>query len=134
MASKTLRRRRRRPSISRLLRQLPNLFRLVFDLMRDPRVPGLDRALFALIVAYVLSPFDLVPDWLGVFGLTDDFYLVGLGLKRLVNAAGPDLLLEYWRGSPKALGYIVESIERVGAVLPRRVQRTLRGTVFSPRT
>lgn len=125
-----LRRRRRRPPISRLLRQLPNLFRLVLDLMRDARVPGFDRAIFAVVVAYVLSPFDLIPDWLGMLGLTDDFYLVGLALKRLVNAAGPDMLLEYWRGSPKALGYIVESIERVGSALPRRVRRILRGTVF----
>jgi len=130
MARFPLRRRRRRPSITRLLRQLPNLFRLVVDLIRDPRVPGFDRALFAAIVAYVISPFDLIPDWMGVFGLTDDFYLVGLGLKRLVNSAGPDILLEYWRGSPKTLGYIVESIERVGSALPRRIRSALRGTVF----
>jgi len=126
------RRRRKRPSISRLVRQLPSLFRLVLDLMRDSRVPGFDRLLFAAIVAYVLSPWDLVPDWLGVFGLTDDFYLVGLALKRLVTAAGPDLLLEHWRGSPKALGYMIESIERVGSMLPRRIRRVLRGTVFAP--
>lgn len=124
------RRRRRRPSISRLLRQLPNLFRLILDLLRDARVSGFDRALFAVVVAYVLAPFDLLPDWLGAIGLTDDFYLVGLALKRLVNSAGPDILLEYWRGSPKALGYIIESIERVGSALPRRIQQTLRGTVF----
>lgn len=125
-----LRRRSRRPPISRLLRQLPNLFRLTLDLMRDVRVSVFDRALFAVVVAYVLSPFDLLPDWLGALGLTDDLYLVGLALKRLVNAAGPDILLEYWRGSPKALGFIIESIERVGSALPRRIQRALRSTVF----
>lgn len=119
-------RRRRRPPLSRLLRQLPNLFHLVYKLFTDIRVSVFDRALFATVVAYVLSPFDLLPDWLGMFGLTDDFYLIGLSLARLLHSAGPNILLEHWRGSPKALGYIIESIEDVGSRLPSAVRNVLR--------
>ena len=123
-------RRRRRPPIARLLRQLPNLLRLIYSLFADARVPVLDKALFATVIAYVIAPFDLLPDWLGMFGLTDDFYLVGLTLSRLLRSASPDLLLQHWRGSPKALGYIIESIEDVGARLPAGVRNILRGISF----
>jgi uncharacterized membrane protein YkvA (DUF1232 family) len=126
-------RRRGRPrgnSILRLLRQLPNLLKLLFRLLLDARVSLFDRALFVTVVAYVLAPFDLLPDWLGALGLTDDLYLVGLSLSRLLQRAGPDLLLEHWSGSPKALGYLIASIERVGARLPSAIRRVLRGTVF----
>jgi uncharacterized membrane protein YkvA (DUF1232 family) len=118
-------RRRQRPPLSRMLRQLPNLVRLIYRLFTDARVSVFDRALFATVVAYVLAPFDLLPDWLGMFGLTDDFYLVGLSLSRLLHSAGPDVLLEHWRGSPKVLGYIIESIEDVGSRLPKAVRTIL---------
>lgn len=127
-----VRRRTRRVNfIAAAIRHLPNLVKLVFRLLTDARVSRFDRALFATVIAYVLAPFDLLPDWLGIFGLTDDLYLVGLSLARLVRRAGPDVLLEHWQGSPKALGYLIESIERVGSLLPRRVRRILRGTVFA---
>lgn len=113
-----------------MFRQLPNLFKLVVKLFQDARVSLFDRALFATVIAYVLTPVDLLPDWLGLFGLTDDLYLVGLSLARLLKRAGPDLLLEYWEGTPKALGYLIESIERVGARLPGPIRNILRGMAF----
>ena len=122
-------RRRRRSPVTRMLRYLPKLFKLVYRLFTDARVSIFDRALFATVVAYVLMPFDLLPDWLGMFGLTDDFYLMGLSLARLLKHAGPDLLLEYWEGSPKALGYIIESIEDVGSRLPKAVQSIIQNIV-----
>ena len=126
-----LRRRRKRGNlIMAMLRHLPNLVKLVYRLFTDPRVSRFDRALFAVVLAYVFSPFDLLPDWLGVFGLTDDLYLVGLSLGRLLRNAGPDLLLEHWDGKPRALGYMIESIEDVGSKLPNSIRRVLRGTVF----
>jgi uncharacterized membrane protein YkvA (DUF1232 family) len=125
-----LRRRRRTNPVVSMMRHLPNLFKLVIKLFQDARVSIFDRALFATVIAYVLTPFDLLPDWLGMFGLTDDFYLVGLALSRLLSRAGPDLLLEYWEGTPKALGYLMESIERVGAKLPAPIRNILRGMAF----
>ena len=123
-------RRRRSSSLTSMLRLLPKLLKLVMRLFQDSRVSIFDRALFVTVVAYILTPLDLLPDWLGVVGLTDDLYLVGLSLSRLLRRAGPDLLLEYWEGSPKALGYLIESIEEIGAKLPRAIQRILQGTVF----
>ncbi|MGH7468397.1 MAG: DUF1232 domain-containing protein [Longimicrobiales bacterium] len=123
-------RRRRTNPMFDILRQLPNLVKLVLKLLVDARVSLFDRALFATVIAYVLSPFDLVPDWLGLLGLTDDLYLVGLALGRLLKRAGPDLLLEHWSGRPHTLGYLMASVERVGARLPRSIRRILQGTVF----
>ncbi|HUP90153.1 MAG TPA: DUF1232 domain-containing protein, partial [Longimicrobiales bacterium] len=73
---------RRRTAI-RLLRELPNLFKLLVRLIRDPRVSKFDRILFGAVMTYVLMPADLIPDVFGFLGLTDDLYLVGLALSRL---------------------------------------------------
>jgi uncharacterized membrane protein YkvA (DUF1232 family) len=120
---------RRRHSAVKLLRELPNLIKLLVRLLRDARVSRLDRALFGAVIAYVLLPADLLPDFLGFLGLTDDLYLIGLALNRLFARAGADVLLEHWDGNPRALGYLIEGVEEVGGLLPRRIRNALRGLI-----
>jgi uncharacterized membrane protein YkvA (DUF1232 family) len=117
----------RRRSAMRLLRELPNIFKLLIGLIRDPRVSRFDRIMFGAVMAYVMMPADLIPDFMGFLGMADDLYLVGLALSRLFINAGPDIMLEHWDGNPRALGYLIEGVEEVGALLPKRVRRALRG-------
>ncbi len=120
---------RRRQSAVKLLRELPNFIKLLVRLLRDARVSKLDRLLFGAVIAYILLPADLLPDFLGVLGLTDDLYLIGLALNRLFARAGADVLLEHWDGNARALGYLLEGVEEVGALLPARIRSALRGLV-----
>jgi uncharacterized membrane protein YkvA (DUF1232 family) len=129
--------RKRRPSGPRaiaraLLRELPNLLKLVFRLVRDPALPRFDKLLFAAVALYMVTPFDLIPDFLGPVGWIDDFYLLGLALGRLVISAGPERLLTHWDGDPKTLGYLVEGVEELGDGLPARIRRGLRGILRQP--
>ncbi|HEX6134993.1 MAG TPA: DUF1232 domain-containing protein [Longimicrobiales bacterium] len=126
------RRRRRKNAARALVRELPNLFKLVFRLLRDRRVPGLNKLLFGAVAVYMLTPVDLVPDFLGVFGWVDDIYLLGLALGRLMTSAGPDALLRHWDGNPATLGYLVEGVEEIGGTLPQKVRRALRGVARDP--
>jgi uncharacterized membrane protein YkvA (DUF1232 family) len=126
------RRRSRRNAARSLVRELPNLFKLVFRLMRDRSVPPLDKALFGAVAVYMLTPLDLVPDFLGVIGWVDDFFLIGLALGRLMAAAGPDALLRHWDGNAAALGYLVEGVNELGVMLPDGVRRALVGVVRNP--
>ena len=48
--------------------------------MRHPATPWYAKALAALVVAYALSPIDLIPDFIPVVGLLDDLLIVPLGL------------------------------------------------------
>lgn len=121
--------RRRRQSVKqtarKLLRELPNMFKLVFRLLRDAEVPRVDKLLVGAALVYMLTPLDLIPDVFGVFGLVDDLYLLGLALGRLVASSGPDLLLRHWDGDPRNLGYLVEAVEELGVSLPPNVRRGL---------
>src|SRR5260370_36821422 len=47
--------------------------------VRDPRTPWYARAVAGVVLAYALSPFDLIPDFIPVIGLLDDLILVPLG-------------------------------------------------------
>jgi uncharacterized membrane protein YkvA (DUF1232 family) len=132
----TIGRRRRRNSrrdmVRSLLRELPNLFRLVFRLMRDPEIARLDKLLFGAVAVYMLTPLDLIPDVLGALGWVDDMYLLGLALGRLMVSAGPERLLTHWSGDPRTLGYLVEGVDELGAGLPARIRRGLQGIIEKP--
>jgi uncharacterized membrane protein YkvA (DUF1232 family) len=57
---------------------------------RDPRTPWYAKVLAACVVAYALSPLDLIPDFIPVLGYLDDLVLIPLGIAlalRLIPSA-----------------------------------------------
>jgi uncharacterized membrane protein YkvA (DUF1232 family) len=63
--------------------------------MRDPRVPWYAKALGACVVAYALSPIDLIPDFIPVVGYLDDLVLVPLGLFLLLRLIPAPVMAEH---------------------------------------
>jgi uncharacterized membrane protein YkvA (DUF1232 family) len=47
---------------------------------RDPQTPWYAKALAAMVVAYALSPIDLIPDFIPVLGYLDDLLIVPAAL------------------------------------------------------
>ena len=59
--------------------------------LRHPAAPGWLKLGTALIVVYVLSPIDLIPDVLPFIGVVDDLVLVPLAVRWLLKRLPPDL-------------------------------------------
>lgn len=59
---------------------------------RDPRMPWYAKALAALVVAYALSPIDLIPDFIPVLGYVDELFLIPLGLLAVRSLTPPQVL------------------------------------------
>ena len=47
---------------------------------RDPRTPWYAKVVAGAVVAYALSPIDLIPDFIPVLGYLDDLLLLPLGI------------------------------------------------------
>ena len=52
---------------------------------RDPRTPWYAKLFVASVVAYALSPIDLIPDFLPILGYLDDLILVPLGIALAIG-------------------------------------------------
>lgn len=88
------------------LRLVPDLLRLLRALAADPAVPRRARVGLVLLIAYLLMPFDLVPDMIPVIGYADDVVIVALVLRSVVRAAGPEALARHWSGTPQGLAVV----------------------------
>lgn len=126
MIGRRHRRRRGRGRASSLIPLIPRLVKLLWGLLRDRRVPLVERALVVGVIAYVVSPLDLIPDVLGVLGLTDDLFLLAVAFRRLVGRAGADVVASHWSGDPGALERLLGGLEDLGSVLPGPVRGLLR--------
>jgi uncharacterized membrane protein YkvA (DUF1232 family) len=111
-----------------VIKQIPAYLRLLGGLLTDRRVSGLDKLLVAGAIAYIVSPMDLLPDFVPFLGEVDDVFLLVLALQRLIANAGRRVVADYWVGSLEDLN--TASLRRVLLAatffLPRRMRRRLR--------
>lgn len=63
--------------------------------VRDPRTPMLPKVLCAIVVAYALSPIDLIPDFIPILGFVDDALLLPGLMWLAIKAMPQNLLIEY---------------------------------------
>ena len=89
------------------LRLLPDLIRLLRRLLADGTLPAGVRVRVALLVAYLVVPFDLVPDIVPVIGYADDAVVVALVLRSVVRRAGVDAVNRHWPGTPEGLELVL---------------------------
>lgn len=83
---------------------VPDVFMLLWRLLRDPRVVGRDKVLLGSAVVYYFSPFDLIPEaFLGPMGFVDDLVFGVFVLNRLLASTDPQVLREHWSGSEDVL-------------------------------
>ncbi|HEX6474105.1 MAG TPA: YkvA family protein, partial [Candidatus Limnocylindria bacterium] len=73
--------------LARLVWRLPTYARVVWGLVRDPRVPLPLKALLAAGLAYVVMPLDLIPDAFPIIGQADDLTVLLLVLDLFIANA-----------------------------------------------
>jgi uncharacterized membrane protein YkvA (DUF1232 family) len=88
---------------------LPACATTVRRLRKDPRVPR--RAKVAVVFAglWVLSPIDLIPEFLPVIGPLDDVVVVALALRYASRRVPREALEEAWAGDPHVLDRLLGS-------------------------
>ena len=94
-------------------RALKNEAIVVYIAARDPRTPWYAKAIAICTVAYALSPIDLIPDFIPIFGYLDDIIIVPAGIALAIRLI-PAEALEDARGKVTSSG-LERSVGYVGA-------------------
>ncbi|WP_020087139.1 YkvA family protein [Hyphomicrobium zavarzinii] len=120
-----------RNAVKRWFRRLEELARrakrdglALYLATRDPRVPWAVKAFAVLVAAYVLSPIDLIPDFIPVIGFLDELILLPLVVGLIVRSVDPAVMAEL-RAEAARLAERPRS--RLGAALILVIWATLAG-------
>lgn len=88
------------------MRLLPDTLRLLSRLARDRELPRGVRIRLWVMLAYLASPLDLIPDVIPVIGYADDVIIVALVLRSVVRRSGEQPLVKHWPGTARGLTVI----------------------------
>ena len=85
--------------LAEAVRILPDLLRLLRRMAADPSLPRGVRIRLGLLLVYLASPIDLIPDFVPVLGYADDAIIATAVLRSVVRRAGLDAVRAHWPGS-----------------------------------
>ena len=99
-------------SLRELIGVVPDLLRLLRDLVGDRSTPLDVRAVIVVLVAWIVSPIDLIPEFIPVLGPFDDLVVAIVALRYVRRRMGAEVLRDRWRGSPEGFEVLARVIGR----------------------
>ena len=83
------------------MKLIKELFLFIQNVANDSRIPLKDKKIILIILALIVSPIDIIPDWIPVIGLLYDFVLLAVVLDYFFNHIERSLLLSHFPWSLK---------------------------------
>lgn len=102
---------------------LPNFVLLLKRLMGDPRVPARSKVLLGGTFLYLVSPIDVIPDFVPGLGQLDDVVLAVLALHSILNRVDEAVVLEHWDGDEGLIQLVRQGIAAVIRLLPGKLEK-----------
>jgi len=81
---------------------------------RDPRTPFAAKVIGGIVSAYVLSPIDLIPDFVPILGVIDDLVIIWIGIAVAVRIVPTALMAEHRAAADAA---VERPISKSGAII-----------------
>jgi uncharacterized membrane protein YkvA (DUF1232 family) len=97
-------------SIRELLGLIPDVLRLLRSLIGDPSAPLDVRLVLIGLVAWIVSPIDLIPEFIPVLGPMDDVVVAIVAMRYVRRRVGTDDLRGRWVGSEAGFAMLLTVI------------------------
>lgn len=89
-----------------LVSVVPDIVRLCRDLLGDRKVPVGVRVAIGGLLVWMVSPIDLIPEFIPILGPLDDIVVAVLVLRYVRRRLGPENLRARWRGTPEGFALL----------------------------
>ncbi|MDR0311721.1 MAG: DUF1232 domain-containing protein [Acidobacteriota bacterium] len=117
--------------VKETLLALPRVALLIPKLLGDRRVPLRIRTALLGLGIYLVSPFDIIPDFIPGLGKLDDAVVLLLLVDGVLNQIDEKILLDHWRGRPATLRRLIDVASVVSSFVPQKFRRFLFGKIVS---
>jgi len=96
--------------VRELLALIPDLLRLLRSLIGDRSVPLDVRLVLVGLLAWILSPIDLIPEFIPVLGPLDDVVVAVVAMRYVRRRVGVEDLRSRWRGTDDGFALLLRVI------------------------
>ncbi|MBP1932861.1 YkvA family protein [Ammoniphilus resinae] len=100
----------------------PDFFVLMARLLKDKRVSAKSKTIAGIVVAYFISPLDIIPELIsGPIGFLDDIILAAYAVSRMMNDVDKQVLLEHWNGKEDLLQTVQNLVKKAEDLVDKKV-------------
>ena len=92
---------------------------------QDTRIPDRDKKVLIALVALILSPVDLIPDWIPFFGVIDDFVIAAIVLDYFFETLDQTIILSHFPWNMKAYGRLKRFSRLASMIVPGFIKNNL---------
>lgn len=96
---------------------IPDIIVLLWKLFKDKRVPMKIKIMVGAMLAYLVSPIDILPDFVPFIGKIDDIAITFFGLNAIINEVDENLILENWHGKENIILVVKEAVKYISNVV-----------------
>lgn len=108
------------------LKKLKNFGSTTIDFVKnvanDERIPARDKKVLLALLALIISPVDIIPDWIPIFGMMDDIILLAIVLDYLFETLDQDILLSHYPWDMKSYTRLRGVARVIGKLTPAYVK------------
>lgn len=91
----------------------------------DERIPERDKQVITALLVLIVSPLDLIPDWIPFFGQLDDLIMIAVILDYFFTVLDQEVLLSHWPWDMKAYARLRRFARTVGALSPNFLKKQI---------
>jgi uncharacterized membrane protein YkvA (DUF1232 family) len=95
------------------------------DIADDERIPVQNRVVLGGLLLYLMTPIDLIPDFIPIVGWLDDAFVTLIILDYVFNSADSSRILQHYPWNKKNFEKMKTYVERLSWLIPPRVKNTL---------
>jgi uncharacterized membrane protein YkvA (DUF1232 family) len=96
--------------IGEIIRVIPDVLRLLRSLITDRKVPLDVRVVLVGLMAWIISPIDLIPEFIPVLGPLDDVVVAVVAMRYVRRRVGVADLNDRWTGTPEGFALLTRLI------------------------
>ena len=108
------------------------LIQFLKDVANDESIPEKDKKILLAMIALVISPIDLIPDWVPLFGQVDDFILICLIADYFFDVLDDEVLLRHFPWDMKSFVKVKKLARFLSLFVPHGIKKKLWSYVGSP--
>jgi uncharacterized membrane protein YkvA (DUF1232 family) len=115
-----------------MLKFLNDVKNFLTNTAKDSRIPDRDKKILLAMIALLISPFDIIPDWIPVFGVLDDVIILSVILDYFFSVLDQNILLSHFPWSMKSFVRLKSITHVTQFFVPKIIKKKLWQYVGSP--